>query len=79
MKIKLYRANNETYGKEEVEEFIVRINLLISKCESIDIDVEDLKSFKKLIEFSKSFSPKDLWYIQELEEKISSTEEDLPF
>lgn len=79
MKVKIFRAGNEIYEKEKVDEFLERIDELINKCENLDIDAQELIDFKKLVKLNNSYSPKDTWYIQEVEEKLDKVEEDLPF
>ena len=79
MKVKIFRAGNEIYEKEKVDEFLERIDELINKCENLDIDAQELIDFKKLVKLNNSYSLKDTWYIQEVEEKLDKVEEDLPF
>lgn len=79
MKIKIFRAGNEIYEKAKVDEFLERIDELIGRCENLDIDTQELIDFKKLVKLNNSYSPKDTWYVQEVEEKLGKVEEDLPF
>ncbi len=79
MKIRLYRPENSFYEKTAVENFVKRIEDLISKIDA-DIDTTDLENFKKLIEINKSYDSRDVWYLEDLESKINKYQgEDLPF
>jgi len=78
MKIKMYRPDNCIYEKEKVEEFIERIDILISKIPP-DMDISELDNFKQLILLNKSYDNKDVWFIDSIEEKLNKYEEDLPF
>lgn len=80
-KITIKNNDGSVYDVIKVQEFINRIDDLLLKIDP-DIDTSELESFKNLIISSKSYTHKDAWYLEELEDQVSkyiNNENDLPF
>jgi hypothetical protein len=78
MQITLYNRDGTETNSNKVNDFIQRINNLISSID-LDIDTSDIYNLKLLIENQKCYNSKDVWYIEDMEDKINKYKSDLPF
>lgn len=80
-KIKVYN-NGYITNKDKVESFVERIDTLLMDLQCYDIDTEELERCKEGIIRSNCYGQRDIWFIEDTEEKIQqyiNNEDDLPF
>jgi len=82
VKITLRNNGGFIFDREQVGNFIQRIDNLITELSKYDIDTMEIQQFRQLVKTSMCFSPANLWFIEHTEyelEKYITGLGDLPF
>ena len=80
-KIKVY-INDYIFEKDKVKDFVQRIENLIVDLSSVDMDFTELEQLKQSVISNKCYNSKNIWYLEEIENKVNiyrGDEGDLPF